>query len=263
MKPIPLLLLVSALALGGCSTLRPGDADVDALLRASGIDAQLAWLEQPLPAGKLEGPLSLLPDDWIAIINSAVAEQVQPADIRRELADRLRQDLSARDLAEVRNFFDSPTGRAVVAVESGSPQATAGRARTGDDAMLDALANASGVGTAVARLAETSLGDAVDIVLRSNCLGQGKVPFAGLVGGVLKKAQLKALRLRVNDEIRGRYAALSRDDRERYLAFTQSGAGQKFLKSRAEVVGGAATRAGTALGSALTPRVDALCRPGD
>jgi len=129
--------------------------------------------------------------------------------------------------------------------------------------MLDALANASGLGKAVAQLAEASLGDAVDIVLRSDCLGRSKVPFAGLVGGVLKKAQLKALRLRVNDEIRGRYAALPAPDRERYLAFTQSGAGLKFLLARAEVVGNAASRAGAALGSALTPRVNELCKPGD
>lgn len=263
MKHSPALLLALALALGGCAALPPGDADVDALLRASGIDAQLAWLEQPLPAGKLEGPLSLLPDDWIGIINSTVAERVQPADIRRELADRLQRDLSARELGEVRRFFDSATGRAVVAVESGSPQAAAVPTVATDEHMLDALANASGVGTAVSRLAETGLGDAVDIVMRSNCLGQGKVPFAGFVGGVLKKAQLKALRLRVNDEIRGRYAALAREDRQRYLDFAQSAAGHKFLRARAEVVGAAADRAGTALGSALTPRVDALCKPGD
>jgi len=83
MKHSPALLLALALALGGCAALPPGDADVDALLRDSGIDAQLAWLEQPLPAGKLEGPLALLPDDWVGVINSTVAEQVQPAAIRR------------------------------------------------------------------------------------------------------------------------------------------------------------------------------------
>lgn len=257
------LLLALALGLGGCAALPPGDADVDALLRASGIDAQLAWLEQPLPAGKLDGPLSLLPDDWISVINSTVADQVQPADIRHELRDRLRRDLSPRELAEVRRFFDSPTGRTVVAVESGSPPPPVGRSAGVDDAMLDALANASGLGQAVSRLAEAGLGDAVDIVMRSNCLGQGKVPFAGFVGGVLKKAQLKALRLRVNDEVRGRYAALPSGDRERYLAFTQSGAGRKFLHARAEVVGNAATRAGNALGKALTPRVNELCRPNE
>lgn len=263
MNRTPSLLLALVLALGGCAAMPPGDADVDALLRASGIDAQLAWLEQPLPAGKLDGPLSLLPDDWISVINSTVAEQVQPADIRHELRDRLRRDLSARELAEVRQFFDSPSGRAVVAVESGSPQSAPRHPAQEDDPMLDTLANASGLGRAVAQLAEASLGDAVDIVMRSNCLGQGKVPFAGLVGGVLKKAQLKALRLRVNDEIRGRYAALPQADRERYLAFTHSGAGQKFLQARAEVVGSAANRAGTALGSALTPRVNELCKPAD
>lgn len=260
LRPVLLSLL---LTLPACASLPPRDADVDALLGASGLDAQLAWLEQPLPAGKLEGPLSLLPDDWIAIVNSTVAERVRPVEIRRELRERLQQDLSAGELAEVQRFFESDTGRAVVAVESGSPQAGGKLIDQDNDPALLALANATGLGQAVGKLAEASLGEAVDIVLRSNCLGQGKTPFAGVVGSFLKKAQLKALRLRVNDDVQSRYASLSAPQRERYLDFTRSSAGQKFFRARAEVVGNSAERAGNALGSALAPRIDALCNTPD
>lgn len=256
-------LIALLLTLTACAGLPSRDADVDALLGASGLDAQLAWLEQPLPAGKLEGPLSLLPDDWIAIVNSTVAENVQPADIRRELRDRLKQDLSGKELGEVQRFFESDIGRAVVAVESGSPQSAGAGIEPGDAAALDALANATGVGKAVGRLAEASLGETVDIVLRSNCLGQGKTPFAGVVGSFFKKAQVKALRLRVNDEISARYASLSAQQRARYLDFIRSGAGQKFFRARSEVLGNAAQRAGNALGSALTQRIDSLCNTPD
>lgn len=263
MKPLRPVLLSLLLTLTACAALQPRAADIDALLGASGLEAQLAWLEQPLPAGKLDGPLSLLPDDWIALVNSTVAEGIQPADIRRELRERLQKDLSARELGEVQHFFESDTGRAVVAVESGSPQA-AGRSGSGaDDATLVALANATGLGRAVGRLAEASLGETVDIVLRSNCLGQGKTPFAGVVGSFFKKAQIKALRLRVNDEVQTRYASLSAQQRESYLDFTRTDAGRKFFQARADVVGQAAERAGNALGSALTPRIDALCNTRD
>lgn len=258
MKPIRLLLASSLLLLAACAALPGRQGDVEAVLTASGVDAQLAWLAQPLQADKLTGTLSLVPDDWITAINAAVAGQVRPADIRATLRDALQKELSARDLAEVQRFYDSPEGRAVVALESGA--APARSTPPADPATVEALAEATGLGQAVSRLAEKGLGDAFDIALRTNCLGQGKVPLAGLVGGVLKKAQLRALRTAVNEQVSRRYAALTPEQQAAYLAFTHTGAGRKFFQVRADVVGGAADRAGTALGETLTPRFDALCR---
>lgn len=259
MKPARPLLLALLLLLSACAALPGRDSDIDAVLTTSGIDAQLAWLSQPLQADKLTGPLALVPDDWISTINSAVAGQLQPAEIRGTLREALRKELSARELGEVQRFYESAAGRAVVAVESGAARASA--STDADAATVEALANATGLGKAVSLLAEKGLGDAFDIALRTDCLGQGQTRFAGLVGGVLKKAQLRALRNLVNDQVSARYAALTPSQQSDYLAFTRSRAGQKFFRVRGEVVGGAADRAGTALGAALTPRFQALCKP--
>lgn len=259
MNPIRTFCLAALLVLAGCASLPGRNSDVDAVLTASGVDAQLAWLSQPLQADKLKGPMALVPDDWITTINAAVAGELQPAEIRGNLREALQRELSARELGEVQRFYESPVGHAVVAVESGAsgehPAAVA------DPAQVEALANATGLGQAVARLAEKGLGDAFDIALRTDCLGQGKTPFASLVGGVLKKAQLRALRTMVNEQVSRRYAALTPSQQADYLAFAESRAGRKFFQVRSEVVGNAADRAGTALGAALTPRFNALCKP--
>lgn len=253
------LLLIATLFLAACAGLPARDGDIDATLAASGIDAQLAWLEQPLRPDQMSGTLALLPDDWVAAINAAVAAELRPAGVRADLRAALGRELNARELGEVRRFYESPAGRAVVAVEAGrGGTAPAG----GDEARLAALAEATGLGKAVSRLAEKGLGDAFDIALRTNCLGQGETRFAGLVGGVIRKAQLRALRRLVDDQVQGRYAALTPDEQAGYLAFAQSGAGTKFFRVRATVLANAADRAGNSLGQALTPRFEAFCGKG-
>ncbi len=260
MKPFRPALIALVLMLAACTSLPGRDSDVEAVLTASGIDAQLGWLSQPLQGGKMKGPLSLVPDDWITAINATVAEQLKPADIRLGLRAALQRELTGRELADVQRFYESATGQAVVAVESGRLQAGI-NADTTEAATLEALATATGLGKAVARLAETGLGDAFDIALKTNCFGQGETRFASLLGGVIKKAQLNALRTVVNEQVRLRYAALGADDQARYLSFAQSRPGQKFFRVRGEVLGAAAERAGSALGAQLTPRFNEFCKP--
>lgn len=260
MTPIRLTLAAGLLVLAGCASLPGRDADVEAVLTASGTDAQLAWLGQPLQPDNVKGVMSLIPDDWIAAINATVADQLKPAELRGSLREALQKELSGRELAEVQRFYDSPTGRAVVATESG--HGGNAPAVSGDSASLEQLADATGLGKAVARLAEKGLGDAFDVALRTNCFGQGETRFAGLVGGVLKKAQLNALRRVVGEQVQQRYATLSAAQRADYLAFAQSRAGQKFFRVRAGVLANAADQAGTALGTQLTPRFREFCKPG-
>lgn len=249
-----LLLLLSA-----CATMPGRESDIDALLDASGLNAQLAWLQQPLRPDQDAGVLSLLPDEWVAAVNGTVADLVKTDDIRASLRDEIRRNLSAKELADVQRFFASPTGRQVAALESGRLDNGLKDAGTGDAPDLDTLAEATGVSKAVSRLAENALGDAVDIALRNGCFGLEKTPLASLLGGVMKKAQLRALRAAVNERVRDRYAALRPEDRGNYLAFAQSRAGRRFFQSRTSVMTSAAEKAGTALGAELTPQIRRIC----
>lgn len=251
--------LALTLTLAACSSLPAGDSDIDALLAISGLQAQMDWLRQPLQPDQAKGPMALVPDEWITLVNSAVAETLKPADLRESLRDALKANLSARELAEVRRFYESDTGRQVVATESGRLDRRL--APTGsDDPTLDALAETTGVGKAVSLLAQNALGDAVDIALKNGCLGHERTPFASLVGGVMKKAQLLALRHAVNTRVRERYAALNTDEQNAYLKFARSNAGQKFFAARTRVMTDAAQRTGAALGAQLTPHISEVCK---
>lgn len=248
------------LLLSACATMPGRESDIDALLDASGLNAQLAWLQQPLRPDEDAGVLSLLPDEWVTAVNGTVADLVKADDIRASLRNEIRRNLSAKELADVQRFFASPSGRQVAALESGRLDSRLRDAAAGDTADLDTLAEATGVSKAVSRLAENALGDAVDIALRNGCFGLDKTPLASLLGGVMKKAQLRALRAAVNDQVRDRYAALAAEDRANYLAFAQSRAGRRFFQSRTAVMTGAADKAGAALGAQLTPQISKICR---
>lgn len=260
MKRLPACAFALAFLLSACHTLPGRESDVDAVLTASGLDAQLAWLQQPLETDSTSGPLALVPDDWIQLINSTVADTLQPKSIRDKLRDALKSRLSSRDLLAVQDFYRSPTGRRVVELESGKLDRNLDAAANGNPATLDALTNATGIGKAVSRLAEHGLSDTMDIALRNGCFGQGKLPLSGLLGGVVKKAQMLALRNAVNERLRQRYAALSADEQSTYLNFAQSEVGQKFFNVRSDILNNAAERVGDALNTQLAPRMNEICK---
>ena len=245
--------------LSACASLPGQKADIDAVITASGLDAQLKQLQQPLAAEKMDGLLAMIPDEWIHMVNATIAQTLQPEQIRSSLRDTLEKKLSARELADVQKFYESNTGRRVVSLESGKADNTFINSTINDDATLDALAETTGAGKAVSLLAQHGLNDAVDIALKNGCFGLSSVPFSGMLAGVVKKAQLNALRQSVNTRVRQQYAQLSPDEQSTYLSFSQSLAGQKFFVARNGVMADAATRTGDALSGQLTVRIKELC----
>jgi uncharacterized protein YdbL (DUF1318 family) len=256
MKRLRLAALAFAATLAACQSLPGGGSDVAAVLAASGLDAQLAWLRQPLQEDRTKGPLALIPDEWVKVVNSTVADVLRPGDIRNTLATEIGKNLSGRELAEVQRFYESGIGRKVVAVEGGKLTGGSGNSSS---ATLEALASATGLGKAVSLLAENALGDAVDIALKTGCLGE-QPGYARLLGGVMKKAQLLALRNAVNEAVSTRYASLTPQEQSLYLDFARSRAGQKFFATRTATLTGFAEQAGTALGAQLTPRISEVCK---
>jgi hypothetical protein len=251
MQPFRLATALFALVLAGCTTLPGSQGNADAVLDASGVDAQLRHLQQPLAAD------TLVPDQWVKLVNATVADVLKPAAIRADMKQQLEKELSGRELASVQSFYESDTGKRVVAAETGATPAATGDGT--DTAELDTLAQATGAGRAASMLAERGLNEAFDLALKHHCFGLDKVPMAGLLAGFVKKAQLASLRDRVNAGVRQRYAALSADDRASYLDFVKSAAGSKFLQVRGNVIATAAGRAGDALSAPMAEQVDALC----
>jgi hypothetical protein len=252
-----LYLLPFALLISACSSLPSHSGNVDAVLQASGLDSQLQRLATPLPIDdKLEGPLSIIPDDFIALINTTISDNLKPDQIRDELKSSLQQNLKSGELADVQKFYESAIGKRVIEVESQKTTASSG---LNDSATLKALADASGAGSAASALAQAGLNDALDMAVKNGCFNLDKIPMAGFVVGAAKKAQLKVLRSSVNDAVRQQYAALSPAEQAGYLAFIQSKAGQKFLSTRTTVMNNAATRVGASLKDPLYQQVKGMC----
>jgi hypothetical protein len=258
----PLVTTAFALLLGACSSLPGQKADIDAVMTASGLDAQISMLDTPLHTDKMNGPLAMIPDEWITLVNSTISENVKPEQIRADLRSALAKNLSGAELNSVQKFYESDTGKHVVAIESGKADtSTIGTGNNGSDrATLDALANATGYGKAVSQLAQHGLNDAVDVAVKNGCFGLDQVPFASMLVGVVKKAQLAVLRENVNSLVRERYTRLSADEQATYLAFAQSSAGQKFFAARGSVMQETAQRTGDALNGQLGQRVMQVCK---
>lgn len=247
----PLLLVLTA-----CSSLQKNSGDVDAVIQTSGLNSQLERLETPLQVDKMDGPLALIPDEWITLVNRTIADNLKPEQIRSNLKNQLQQSLSGAELHAVQAFYESPTGQRVVNAESG--KATGSRSVLGN-ATLDALADATGAGQAASLLAQHGLNDAIDVAVKNGCFGLGDIPMASLLVGVVKKAQLNALRSSVTASVRQQYSSLSEAEQADYLAFARSTAGRKFLSARASVMNDAATRTGSALSSQLGQEIKTVC----
>lgn len=252
------LTFTGTLFLGACASLPGQKADIDAVMTASGLDAQINLLSTPLATERMDGPLAMIPDEWITMVNTTIAENVKPEEIRGKLRSELQKNLSAPELNAVQKFYESDTGKHVVAIESGKSQSA--NTLTNDRSTLDALANATGYGKAVSQLAQHGLNDAVDVAVKNGCFGIDQYPFASMLVGVVKKAQLAALRDSVNAQIRQQYAQLSADEQTDYLAFAQSAAGQKFFGARSTVLQDTAIRAGDALNGQLGVQVQKICK---
>ncbi len=260
-RPALLFPLLAILFLDACSSLPGKSADIDAVMTASGLDAQIALLGKFLNAEKMEGPLAMIPDEWISMVNSTIADQVKPDEIRSKLRNELAAGLSGTELNAVQAFYESDTGRRVVALESGNKESdNAIRVISNDSSTLDALANATGYGKAASQLAQYGLNDAVDVAVKNGCFGLDQYPFASMLVGVIKKTQLAALRENVNSMVRQRYALLSGEEQSDYLGFARSTAGQKFFAARGNVMNDTAQRAGTSLSSQLSEEVRKVCK---
>ncbi|MDQ8037360.1 MAG: hypothetical protein REI12_08060 [Pedobacter sp.] len=262
MKSYRLALLAITLSLAACSSMPGKNADIDAVMTASGLDAQIAQLNTPLATDKMDGPLAMIPDEWISMVNSTIAENVKPDEIRSKLRSELQKGLSGPELNAVQAFYESEAGKHVVAVESGkSVDHGAGMQIVNNDrSTLEALANATGYGKAVSQLAQHGLNDAVDVAVKNGCFGLDQYPFASMLVGVIKKTQLAALRESVNGMVRQRYSRLSSDDQADYLKFAQSTAGQKFFTARSNVMLDTAQRAGDKLNTQLGDEVKKICK---
>jgi hypothetical protein len=254
-------LLAITLILAACNSMPGKQADIDAVMTASGLDAQIALLNKPLATEKMDGPLAMIPDEWINLVNNSIAESVKPEEIRSQLRSELQKNLSGPELNTVQAFYESDTGKRVVAAESGKKADSNIQVLSNDRSTLDALANATGYGKAVSQLAQHGLDDAVDVAVKNGCFGLDQFPFASMLVGVIKKNQLAALRESVNSVVRQRYAQLSAEEQAAYLKFAQSTPGQKFLNARSHVMQDSAQRAGTALSGQLGDEVKKICKP--
>lgn len=245
------------IGMAACSSLPNQQADLDAVIQASGMAAQLDRLKTPLQVNeKMEGPLGLIPDEWIELVNSTISESLKADAIEKNLKNQLQQNLKGNELNTVQKFYESPVGLRVVQIESGKvPRSSA----YNNSSTLDALAEATGAGKAASLLAQNGLNEAIDVAVKNGCFGLSEIPMAGLLIGVVKKAQIKALRSGVTETVRQQYAALSDKEQKDYLAFAQSTAGQKFLQARASVMNDAATQAGNSLSGELGNKVKEVC----
>ena len=261
MKTYRIALLAMTLTLAACNSMPGKQADIDAVMTASGLDAQIALLSKPLSTEKMDGPLAMIPDEWISLVNNTIAESVKPEEIRNQLRSELGKNLSGPELNAVQAFYESDTGKRVVAAESGKKaDGNSMQVISNDRSTLDALANATGYGKAVSQLAQHGLNDAVDVAVKNGCFGLDQFPFASMLVGVIKKNQLAALRESVNSMVRQRYAQLSSEEQTAYLKFAQSTPGQKFLNARSNVMQDSAQRAGTALNGQLGNEVKKICK---
>lgn len=252
-------LALFALLLTACAGMQGSkDANIESLIKAAGIDAQLAQLQQPLDPKATQGAGALIPDEIIGAINATVSDSLKPEQIRSDLKTALARNMSQAELRSALNFYESGPGQNVVAADKGTLSNR--RSLSADeDARLSELDRATGTSQAVSQLAEQGMSSAIGALTSSNCLGLSKAPMGGLLGGFFKKSQMAVVRQSVRSSLNARYSALSASDLDAYLRFAQSEAGQHFFGARNEVFSKAAGNAGKSIADMLVQQLAKSC----
>jgi len=149
-RPIPgFVALLLCLASVARAEPMPASEPLDALLRRSGLDAQLVHFEAAMQRGITAAYQSQrqLPPEQLSRMRKAVAQAYAPSSLRPTLRSALAKSLSRAEIAAALAWLDSPTGRKLTELEEkastpeaqerleaaarrGIPQLGAGRTQT-------------------------------------------------------------------------------------------------------------------------------------
>jgi hypothetical protein len=246
------------LLLGACAGLpQQKSGGIDALIKAAGIDNELASLEKPIPDSSVEAPNMMLPDDVIRAVNQAVASTIKPDAIRADIRSNLDKNMTAQQIAEALAFYQSPDGLQVVAVEAGQP---GNNTADIDPHKLADLDTATGSSDIISNLAAQSVSPPLDYATANGCFGLDKNRFAGFLAGVVKKAVVNAVHEGVHERLSRNYKTLPPATIDAYLQFAQSATGQQFFNARNQAINNGLIAANAALSAALIEAVSQNCK---
>lgn len=256
MKKYLLLPACAGLLLAACASQPVNkDAEIDALLQSAGIAAQLSALQKPLDTQSLTGN-GHVPAELGQAVNGAIGDTLNPSAIRADIKNRISSGMSDSDIQTALAFYQSPAGQHVAAVESGGNgggDAGAASSELGD------IDSATGTSAVISGLAEQSIGTALDLAASGKCKSLGNLPLGGVLGGLIKRAAMSAVRDNVRKAIEHRYQTLGPDDIAAYLQFARSAPGQHFFAARNQAYGAAIASAGQVLAAAIGIQLEQTC----
>lgn len=248
-----ILPLLSVLLLAACQSvpLPPPvpKANAAELLQASRFRTPLYFLETPLydPDVTQWIPLRFLDE-----VRGTIQRTIDNPFTDTQLQQVLSRTLSGEDMQAVIDFYQSPTGQAVLQAES-SFRERLNTPAAGTGSETQELLKAVQLNEALNAVFMASANALIERLDTYDCLALMQIPGSHIGLNIAKRNQVGFMSRQVRRSLANLYGGLTEAQLQGYLQFAQSPLGQRYFKARAEALATIGTDFGQRVAEAIAP----------
>ncbi|HEX5360951.1 MAG TPA: DUF2059 domain-containing protein [Fluviicoccus sp.] len=249
-----LLPLLSVLLLAGCQSVPvpPPVAKANAaeLLQASRFRTPLYYLETPLYDPDVT---QWIPQRFLDEVRGTIQSTIDNPFTDAQLQQVLSRTLSGEDMQAVIDFYQSPTGQAVLQAESSFRERlnTPAAAANSNDTL--ALLKAVQLNDALSAVFMASANALIERLDNYDCLALMQIPGSHIGLNIAKRNRVGFMSRQVRRSLANLYGGLTAEELQGYLQFAQSPPGQRYFKARAEALATIGTDFGQRVAEAIAP----------
>ncbi len=257
MRSLAMLVLASCLTACQHQVLSPIIPPVSAtiqaqkLLEVSQLRTPLLYLEAPIYDSEVQ---EWIPKRFLDKVQKSIQDTVNNSYIDAQLHASLTQNLSAEDMLVAIDFYQSPTGQAVLAAETDFRKTIMQAENALQPETIQQLQKATQLSTTLNSVFLASANALIERLDSYDCLALMQIPGSHIGLNIAKRNKIEFMSQQVQRSLANLYSPLSTEDVQAYLAFATSPAGQHFFSARAKAL--------TALGSDFGLRLAENIAPG-
>jgi hypothetical protein len=256
-RTLATLLLVSSLTACQHQAIQPIIPPVSAtltaqkLLNISQLRTPLLYLEAPIYDSEVQ---EWIPKRFLEKVQNSIQETVNNPYIDAQLQLSLAQHLSTDDMQAVIDFYQSPTGQAVLTAETDFRKTINQPENSTQPETMNQLREATQLSSTLNSVFLASANALIERLDSYDCLALMQIPGSNIGLNIAKRNKVAFMNQQVQRSLANLYSPLTPEQLQAYLQFATSPTGQHFFTAR--------TKALTALGNDFGLRLAENIAPG-
>ena len=221
------------------------------LLQVSQLRTPLLYLEAPIYDSEVQ---EWIPKRFLEKVQKSIQETVNNPYIDAQLQVSLAQHLNAEDMQAAIDFYQSPTGQAVLTAEIDFRKTINQPENTVQSETVKQLREATQLSATLNSVFLASANALIERLDSYDCLALMQIPGSNIGLNIAKRNKVAFMNQQVQRSLANLYSPLMPEQLQAYLQFATSPTGQHFFTAR--------TKALTALGNDFGLRLAENIAPG-